>query len=634
MATYKEIFGKQIKFLSSDPANEAEGQMWYNSTSGTFKSVLVTEGVSSGANLATGRTGCAGGGIQSAAWVSGGSVSGPPPTSLQTTEEYNGTGWASGGDMTTARGYAGSGGPQTAGIAAGGFPYPAPPVNMTTVESYNGTTWSGETALPTAVWTNGIIGSEPACVSVGRGTPTSDNAVFNYDGSTWTTGGTRNSIRGYTSMAAGVQTAGIIAGGYEPPLSPPAGVKVESYDGTSWTSETDCNADTYMGSLSGSQTSIVKMGGQTTTPPVVSNAVETYDGSSWATSPATLTTARGYVGMTGNSPSSSAGLISGGSTTGGVASTAATEEFNRSANVITPGAWASSPAISTGRYSCSGTGTTTAALLTGGTTGPGAYSNATEDFDGSSWTGGGAYPLVIQGGGSTGPQTAALYTGGYVSGPGIQNQTATYNGSAWTVVPGTLNNARGQSMSGLVGTQAAAMLAGGDDDGSTPYFNNTELYNGTSWTTSPGTLSSARTGLTVVGTSTVAVTAGGGDGPGSPGNTNIIQTWNGSAWATSPATLNTNKIFFMKSGASSTAALFIGGDTPAGKTAGTESWDGTACSTAPALGTATAEGGSAGPSTTAALIMGGNTPAGNSRTESQIFTGETTAANYETITTS
>jgi hypothetical protein len=42
MATYKEIFGKQIKFLSSDPANEAEGQIWYNSTSGTFKSVHHT----------------------------------------------------------------------------------------------------------------------------------------------------------------------------------------------------------------------------------------------------------------------------------------------------------------------------------------------------------------------------------------------------------------------------------------------------------------------------------------------------------------------------------------------------------------------------------------------------------------
>ena len=40
MATYKQIFGKQIEFLSSDPTNEAEGQVWYNSTSYTFKTVV------------------------------------------------------------------------------------------------------------------------------------------------------------------------------------------------------------------------------------------------------------------------------------------------------------------------------------------------------------------------------------------------------------------------------------------------------------------------------------------------------------------------------------------------------------------------------------------------------------------
>jgi hypothetical protein len=42
MTTYKEIFGKQVKNYSSDPANDAEGQVWYNSTSGTFKSLLAT----------------------------------------------------------------------------------------------------------------------------------------------------------------------------------------------------------------------------------------------------------------------------------------------------------------------------------------------------------------------------------------------------------------------------------------------------------------------------------------------------------------------------------------------------------------------------------------------------------------
>ena len=53
MTTYKEISGKQVKNYSSDPANDAEGQVWYNSTSGTFKSVLSVGAWSAGGNLIT-----------------------------------------------------------------------------------------------------------------------------------------------------------------------------------------------------------------------------------------------------------------------------------------------------------------------------------------------------------------------------------------------------------------------------------------------------------------------------------------------------------------------------------------------------------------------------------------------------
>ena len=47
MATYKEIYGQEIKSLSSDPSATAatEGQIWYNTTSGTFKVVLDDGGL-------------------------------------------------------------------------------------------------------------------------------------------------------------------------------------------------------------------------------------------------------------------------------------------------------------------------------------------------------------------------------------------------------------------------------------------------------------------------------------------------------------------------------------------------------------------------------------------------------------
>jgi hypothetical protein len=41
MSTLKELYGKTVKVLSTDPTDAgAEGQVWYNSTSGTFKTVL------------------------------------------------------------------------------------------------------------------------------------------------------------------------------------------------------------------------------------------------------------------------------------------------------------------------------------------------------------------------------------------------------------------------------------------------------------------------------------------------------------------------------------------------------------------------------------------------------------------
>ena len=56
MTTYKEIFGKYVKNYSSDPSNDAEGQVWYNTTSGTFKSVVSGASWSSGSPLITART--------------------------------------------------------------------------------------------------------------------------------------------------------------------------------------------------------------------------------------------------------------------------------------------------------------------------------------------------------------------------------------------------------------------------------------------------------------------------------------------------------------------------------------------------------------------------------------------------
>ena len=49
MTTYKQIIGKSVKNLSSDPSNDAStGQVWYNNSSNVFKTTLTSSAWSSG----------------------------------------------------------------------------------------------------------------------------------------------------------------------------------------------------------------------------------------------------------------------------------------------------------------------------------------------------------------------------------------------------------------------------------------------------------------------------------------------------------------------------------------------------------------------------------------------------------
>jgi len=91
MSEYKSIKGKTVQFLGSDPSDTgAEGQVWYNSAAGAFKSVVVGEAWSSGSPLSTARAYLAGMGTQTAALAAGGNT--PPGSYITTTEEWIGNG--------------------------------------------------------------------------------------------------------------------------------------------------------------------------------------------------------------------------------------------------------------------------------------------------------------------------------------------------------------------------------------------------------------------------------------------------------------------------------------------------------------------------------------------------------------
>ena len=100
MSTYEELIGKRVEFFDSDPTltTAYEGQVWYNTTSDTLKTVVATEAWSSTSPLTQKRDSASGFGTQTANVCATGNI--PPRTDV--TEEYNGTGWTAGGTASQA----------------------------------------------------------------------------------------------------------------------------------------------------------------------------------------------------------------------------------------------------------------------------------------------------------------------------------------------------------------------------------------------------------------------------------------------------------------------------------------------------------------------------------------------------
>ena len=119
MSEYKNIIGKGVRFLSSNLDNDqAEGQIWYNSTDDAFKNLLINEAWASGSPMIFNRAYIAGFGTQTAALDAGGYIVGSPVTGA--TEVYNGTAWTETGDLNTARYHPSGGGTTVSGLVFGG----------------------------------------------------------------------------------------------------------------------------------------------------------------------------------------------------------------------------------------------------------------------------------------------------------------------------------------------------------------------------------------------------------------------------------------------------------------------------------------------------------------------------------
>ena len=262
--------------------------------------------------------------------------------------------------------------------------------------------------------------------------------VYKNIGGAISSGGNLNTGR-RNLAGAGTQTAGIaIAGG------PPSVTDVEEYDGSTWTSATGIPTATQQIAGGGTQAAAIAFGGQVVPPfAVIQNETYEYNGSSW--------TAGGDMG--------------------------------------------------TGRYNLAGCGTQTAALATGGTTvNPSPPPNfigrdLTEEYGGTSWTGGGTYPIGVSGIRTAGTQSAAIAAGGAQAGAWIVSNANEYDGSSWTSTGAMSQQNEGGAISGI---QTAAIYAGGYGGPAAPSSttrDRIEIYNGSSWSTETATLTIARSEL-------------------------------------------------------------------------------------------------------------------------------------------
>ena len=629
MSTYIELRGLKVKYVPTDttsPSTAAAGDVWYNTTSGVLKGFVGRAAWSAGAPGVQARRSIGGFGTQTAAVAVGGI--GPNPTVFNDTEEYNGSAWALGGDYPTAASGVAGCGTLTAGLTWGGT---IPPPALTNASNtYNGTAWTSGPNLNTArAHTSNNIGTQTAALAAGGGEPLKGETE-EYDGSSWTESGDLSTDRQGVA-AGGIQTASWIAGG-EGPASPAETNATEEYNGSSWTAGGDLNEARYFISGSGPLTSGIAFGGG---EPANSNKTEIYDGSSWTAFP-TLGTAK-QAGM--GAGASSTAALAGFGATGPTALLSGTEEFNNTFEVVTAGAWASSPALS---FNVDGNlaaaGTATASVANGGynsPAGPGTSSYIAEaaSWDGSAWTNITDIPERRTNHEGSGTATANIFYGGINQPPSpgtaasYRTEGFTWDGSSWTTLP---DMAEGQSNGGGAGTSTATIYMGGVNP---PGDNsdNIALWDGSAWANSPVDMPANMSALGSCGTQTAAIAFGGYQGGTFPtGGVDDTYEWDGSA-ISSGGDLLVGMLNNCGTG-TSTAALSISGRiAPDGsKTTATYRYDGTAWATAPHTANSR-DSAAKGPSgtQTAALAISGSSPGGQKLVEE--FTGESSAETASTI---
>jgi hypothetical protein len=332
MTVYKNIKGDLIETVATDPSNPIEGDIWYNTTTGTLKGLGFRAAAwASGGNLNTGRTGLGGAGSQTAALAFGGTVATPatPGNPFKNeSEEYNGSSWTEGNNLNQARSGISGGGTQTAAIGAGGLPGSGAS-NTANSEEYNGTSWSEGNNLVNASYNRAGAGTQTATILMGGASYTNPPASFNlisnteyYDGTSWSEQNDMNTAR-YVAAGCGSQTSSLVSGGS---AAPGRVANVEEWNGTTWSEVNDLPSSTQQHALSGTQTAALQASGNDGS---LTSTCLLYDGTNWTTT-TSVTTARSALASGGEGATTSSSIVFGGHITPAPSGYQQTEEFTGS----------------------------------------------------------------------------------------------------------------------------------------------------------------------------------------------------------------------------------------------------------------------------------------------------------------
>lgn len=271
----------------------------------------------------------------------------------------------------------------------------------------------------------------------------------------WTSGATLGT-GGYLRRGLGLQTAGLLVGG-ELTGGLTYTNAVEEYNGSAWTAATgNLNTARMSAACCGTVGAAFAAGGEA---PAETDSAEEYNGTSW-TAVTSLPAAFGAMGGFGTQ---TAAVAAGGTNAPGA--------YVKTVHLWDGGAWTAGNSLLTNHAYASTTAASPGAsgILSQGNTPPG--TNATENYNGISWTVGGirSYSAIASAGAGAN-ENEALAWGGYpLPGGGQSSISESYDGSTWTTTSALGTAIRGQ---GGLGTTAGALSCSGAPPG-TPYAPNT-----------------------------------------------------------------------------------------------------------------------------------------------------------------